>query len=355
MKPLHSAAARLGAGILTTGFRIMASLELNKIVGAILLGGLVSMVTGFVAEELVKPHGEIAETAAPASAAPSAPAVIEPVSGLIAKADVAAGQATAKKCQTCHDFTKGGPNKIGPNLWGIVGSKADEVAGYSFSDAMKQRADKVWTYEELNKFLAGPRIYVPGTKMTFAGLPKLEDRANVIAWLRQQSDSPMALPSDADIAAAEKAYQDAKAGAAAPAAATTTAAAQPAATETAAATVAPIADRLKTADPAKGQEVSRKCQACHDFTKGGPNKVGPNLWNIVGSKAADVPGYSFSDAMKQRADKAWTYQELDNYLAGPRAYVPGTKMTFAGLPNPQDRANLIAWLRQQADSPVPLP
>lgn len=357
MKPLHSAAARLGAGVLSTGFREMASLELNKIVGAILLGGLVCMVTGFVAEELVKPHGEVAETAAPPSAAPSAPAVIEPVSGLIAKADVAAGQATAKKCQTCHDFTKGGPNKIGPNLWGIVGSKADAVAGYSFSDAMKQRADKVWTYEELNKFLAGPRIYVPGTKMTFAGLSNLQDRANVIAWLRQQSDSPVALPSDADIAAAEKAYQDAKTAAAAPAAATTTAAAtaQPTASETAAATVAPIADRLKTADPAKGQQVSRKCQACHDFTKGGPNKVGPNLWNIVGSKAAAVPGYSFSDAMKARADKAWTYQELDNYLTGPRAYVPGTKMTFAGLPNPEDRANLIAWLRQQADSPVPLP
>jgi len=336
----------------------MASLELNKIVGAILLGGLVSMVTGFVAEELVKPHGEIAETAAPPTAAPSAPAVIEPVSGLLAKADVAAGQATAKKCQTCHDFTKGGPNKIGPNLWGIVGSKPAAVAGYSFSDAMKQRADKTWTYEELNQFLAGPRADVPGTKMTFVGLPKLEDRANIIAWLRQQSDSPMALPSDADIAAAQKAYNDAKAAAAKPAAATTTATAataQPAATQTAAAEVAPIADRLKKADPANGQQISRKCQACHDFTKGGPNKVGPNLWNIVGSKAADVPGYSFSDAMKQRADKVWTYQELDNYLAGPRAYVPGTKMTFVGLPNPQDRADLLAWLRQQADSPVPLP
>jgi cytochrome c len=172
----------------------MASLELNKIVGAILLGGLLCMVTGFVAEELVKPHGEIAETAAPASEAPSAPAVIEPVAGLIAKADVAAGQATAKKCQTCHDFTKGGPNKVGPNLWGVVGSKAVAVAGYSFSDAMKQRADKLWTYEELNQFLAGPRVYIPGTKMTFTGLPKLQDRANIIAWLRQQSDSPLPLP-----------------------------------------------------------------------------------------------------------------------------------------------------------------
>lgn len=172
----------------------MASLELNKIVGAILLGGLVSMVTGFVAEELVKPHGEIAETAAPAPAAPSAPAVVEPVSSLLAKADVAAGQATAKKCETCHDFTKGGPNKVGPNLWNIVGSKAAAVPGYSFSDAMKQRADKAWTFQELDNYLAGPRAYVPGTKMTFVGLPNPQDRADLIAWLRQQADAPVPLP-----------------------------------------------------------------------------------------------------------------------------------------------------------------
>ena len=225
------------------------------------------MVAGFVAEELVKPHGEVAETAAPPSA-PSAPAAIEPVSSLMAKADVAAGQETSKKCQTCHDFTKGGPNKVGPNLWGVVGSKAVAVAGYSFSDAMKQRADKLWTYEELNQFLAGPRVYIPGTKMTFTGLPKLQDRANIIAWLRQQSDSPQPLPSDADVAAAQKAYADAKAGVAKPAAATTASTAQPAATQTAAAEVAPIADRLKKADPAKGELISKKCQACHDFTKG---------------------------------------------------------------------------------------
>ena len=342
----------------------MDSFELNKILGAVLGTCLILLVTSFAASALFapnkpeKPGFEIAvkeEAAGGEKAAAAAPP--EPIEKLLQTASVQKGEQAAKKCAACHDFTKGGPNKIGPNLWGIVGSKAAEVPGYSFSDAMKQRADKLWTYEELNKFLAGPRTYVPGTKMTFVGLPKLQDRANVIAWLRQQSDSPLALPSAADIAAAEKAYQDAKAAAAKPEAATTTAAeaTQSATTETAAATVASIADRLKTADPAKGQQVSRKCQACHDFTKGGPNKIGPNLWNIVGSNAAAVPGYSFSDAMKQRADKAWTYQELDNYLTGPRAYVPGTKMTFAGLPNPQDRANIIAWLRQQADSPVPLP
>jgi cytochrome c len=338
----------------------MSSLEINKIAGAILVAGLVAMVTGFVAHELVnteRPGGQSAggeSAAAPAAeTTASAPAPIEPVSPLLAKADVAAGQETAKKCATCHDFNKGGPNKIGPNLWGIVGSHPGEVPNYAFSDAMKGRESKTWTYEELNDFLAGPKTDVPGTKMTFLGLPKLQDRANVIAWLRTLADQPVALPSDADIAAAQKAAEAAKTAAAAPAAATTAATTVPAASETAA--VAPIAERLKTADPAKGAVIAKKCMTCHDFTKGGPNKVGPNLWGIVGSHPAEVANYSFSDAMQARKDKTWTFEELDAFLAAPKADVTGTKMTFPGLPKPQDRADVLAWLRQQSDSPVPLP
>jgi cytochrome c len=255
----------------------------------------------------------------------------------------------------CHDFTKGGPNKVGPNLWGVVGSHPAEVANYAFSDAMKSRASKTWTFEELNNFLAAPRADVQGTKMTFPGLPKVQDRANVIAWLRTLSDQPVALPDQAAIDAAQKAYDAAKTNAAKPAVAAAT---QPAATTTTAAAeapAAPIAERLKMADPAKGEAVSKKCMACHSFTKGGPNKVGPNLWGIVGSHPADVANYAFSDAMKQRHDKIWNYEELDAFLTSPKANVTGTKMTFPGLPKPQDRADLIAWLRQQSDSPVPLP
>ncbi len=339
----------------------MSSLELSKIIGAILLAGLVAMVTGFVAHELVNPERQGGEGAAPAgetAAAPQGPPVIEPVSALLAKADVGAGQEIAKKCAICHDFTKGGPNKVGPNLWGIVGSHPAEVANYAFSAAMKQRESKTWTYEELDAFLTLPKTAVPGTKMTFPGLAKPQDRANVIAWLRTLADQPVALPSDADVAAAQKASEDAKAAAAKPAAAV--ASAQPAAAETTpaaspAAPLAPIANRLKTADAAKGEAVSKRCTACHDFTKGGPNKVGPNLWGIVGSHPAEVPNYSFSQALQQRKDKTWTYEELDAFLVGPKSDVPGTKMSFAGLPKPEDRADLIAWLRQQSDSPLPLP
>jgi cytochrome c len=383
----------------------MDTLEVNKFVGAILVGGLVAMVTGAVAHLLVAPkHHEggemaaISSGAAPEPSAAPAPATVEPVSPLLAKADPHKGQQIAMKCQACHDFTKGGPNKIGPNLWGIVGSKPAEVPGYSFSDAMKAREDKPWTYEALNDFLAAPRSFVPGTKMTFAGLPKVEDRADVIAYLRTLADSPLPLPSAADIAAAQSAAAaPAAAATTAPAAtttapaatttapaATTTAAAQPstaaapaagtasaaqpaasaagttataapAAPAAAPAGVAPIAERLKAADLSKGEAISKKCIVCHSFAKGAPNKVGPNLWGIVGSKPAEVPGYTFSDAMKAREDKPWTYEALDSFLTSPRTFVPGTKMTFPGLAKPQDRADIIAWLRQQADAPVPLP
>jgi cytochrome c len=344
----------------------METLEVNKFVGAILVGGLVAMVTGAVAHMLVAPKhhegGEMAAISSGAAPEPStapAPAALEPVSPLLAKADPHKGQQIAMKCQACHDFNKGGPNKIGPNLWGIVGSKPAEVPGYSFSDAMKAREDKPWTYEALNDFLAAPRSFVPGTKMTFAGLPKVADRADVIAYLRTLSDSPLPLPSAADIAAATKPVAAAQPAAAAPT--TTATAAAPAAGTTAAAApaapagVAPIAERLKVADLTKGESISKKCIVCHSFAKGAPNKVGPNLWGIVGSKPAEVPGYTFSDAMKAREDKPWTYEALDSYLTSPRTVVPGTKMTFPGLPKPQDRADLIAWLRTQSDSPVPLP
>ena len=147
----------------------MDTLEVNKFVGAILVGGLVAMVTGAVAHMLVAPkHHEggemaaISSGAAPEPSAAPAPAALEPVSPLLAKADPHKGQQIAMKCQACHDFNKGGPNKIGPNLWGIVGSKPAEVPGYSFSDAMKAREDKPWTYEALNDFLAAPRSFVPG-------------------------------------------------------------------------------------------------------------------------------------------------------------------------------------------------
>ena len=95
--------------------------------------------------------------------------------------------------------------------------------------------------------------------------------------------------------------------------------------------------------------------ACHTFEKGGPNRVGPNLWNIVGSDRGEGRGgFNFSAAMKAKGGK-WTFDELNKFLANPRGYVPGTAMTYAGISKPEQRADVIDYLRTLADNPVPLP
>ncbi|HEY1836795.1 MAG: c-type cytochrome [Rhizomicrobium sp.] len=112
---------------------------------------------------------------------------------------------------------------------------------------------------------------------------------------------------------------------------------------------------LPTADTAKGKDISHKCEQCHDLSKGGPNKIGPNLWAIVGAqRGTDRGGFDFSAAMKAKGG-TWTFDELFKFLKSPGAYIPGTKMTFAGLPSAKDRIDLIAWLRTQADSPTAIP
>jgi cytochrome c len=111
---------------------------------------------------------------------------------------------------------------------------------------------------------------------------------------------------------------------------------------------------LPAADVAAGKEVSARCEQCHDLAKGGPNKIGPNLWGVVGRARAMHPGFDYSSTMMANHD-SWTYEKLFRFLKSPQADMPGTKMTFAGLRSAQDRLNLLAYLRTQADSPLPIP
>jgi cytochrome c len=153
---------------------------------------------------LIKPHaleknvyvveGVGAPAAASGGSAPAPDAPIEPIAPLLASADVTAGAAAAKKCAACHGFDKGGANKVGPNLWDVVGGKHAHSATFAYSDALKKMADQDWSYEELNKFLANPKAYAPGTKMSFAGIKKAEERAQIIAYMRSLSDAPKPLP-----------------------------------------------------------------------------------------------------------------------------------------------------------------
>jgi len=133
-----------------------------------------------------------------AGGGPVVVAKAEPVLALLANADIAKGEQSAKVCATCHSFVKGGANAIGPGLWDVVNHDKGAHAGFAYSDALKNM-DGTWSYASLNKFLWKPKAYVEGTKMNFVGLKKPEDRANVIAYLRTLSDSPAGLPSAAQI------------------------------------------------------------------------------------------------------------------------------------------------------------
>jgi cytochrome c len=210
------------------------SFELNKIAGAILAAMLLAMVSGVIAGVLVHakplaqpaymvasaaPAPQTAEAAgakAPAAAAGKAPAAaggqpaaaaaagtqqanaeeggVEPIGPLLAAASVDDGKNRARVCNACHTFDKGGPNRIGPNLYDTVGEPiAEGHNGFSFSPALSAHKGEKWTVDELNQWLTKPQAFAKGSKMTFAGFSNAKDRADVIAYLNSLSDSPKPL------------------------------------------------------------------------------------------------------------------------------------------------------------------
>jgi len=117
----------------------------------------------------------------------------------------------------------------------------------------------------------------------------------------------------------------------------------------------PIEFYLASADPAKGEQVFKKCAACHNADNGGANALGPNLWGVLGEPIGKgAQGFAFSEALSGKGGN-WDWNSLSDWLANPKKFAPGTKMTFAGLSNPEDRANVIAFLNAHSNSPLPLP
>jgi cytochrome c len=184
----------------------MDAFEKNKIAGAILSALLLTVSIDVLSNTLFDkgkaqgigydlPSDEGAPSSSEKQAAAAEPSVPFPV--LLAKADPARGEKAVGKCKACHSFEKGGPNRVGPNLYGIITHTMGAAAGFNYSSAFKEKnAQKaVWTFEAMDSYLTNPKAYIKGTNMAFAGISKAEERADLIAYLRTLSDSPAPLPA----------------------------------------------------------------------------------------------------------------------------------------------------------------
>ena len=176
----------------------MWSMNTNKYLGGLILVAWLLLIVDFVGDQIIPPMEPVVSKASADSVSvlkaeekPSVPD--QPLSVLLAAANVDKGKKVAKKCVACHSFKNGGKNKVGPNLYNIMGNDRGVVPGFSYSSAIKTMAGK-WGFEDMNEFLKKPKKFMPGTKMSFSGLKKPGDRAAMILYLRSFADSPVTLP-----------------------------------------------------------------------------------------------------------------------------------------------------------------
>ena len=177
----------------------MNSFEVNKVLGAVLGALLFAAGSGFVAELIYHPKpagnaGYDLPEPQPEAAAAAPEAKVEPIAVRLASANVEKGEAGTKACHACHNFEKGGPNKVGPDLYGVVERPKASHPGFDYSAALKEKGG-TWTYADLDGFLTNPKGYVKGTKMAYAGIASPQERANVIAYLRTLAETPKPLPA----------------------------------------------------------------------------------------------------------------------------------------------------------------
>lgn len=214
----------------------------------------------------------------------------------LAQGDVKKGKKVAKKCKACHTMKEGGRNKLGPALYGVLGSKAASVEGYKYSKALK-KSGIVWDEHTFNDFITKPRKVVKGTKMSFGGVKKATQRADLLAYFKTLGAKEV----------------DATEG-----------------------IVGSIEGGKKVA--------KRHCTVCHSFDKGGKVVFGPNLFGIAGKPAAAVEGYRYSKALKN-SGLIWTEKNVIAFMSNPEQFVKGTTARFPGLKSAKDKADIVAYIK----------
>lgn len=344
----------------------MQTMTINKIIAAVLLALLVGKGADILGN--IPFHAEAPEE--PAFAVASAEseetaeqkAAQEPegpsLAARLAEASADAGERTFRKCAACHTIEEGGANRVGPNLYNVVGAELGHADGFNYSGALTDFGGE-WTYARLDQWLEAPNELIPGNRMGFAGLSDGQERADVIAYLRANTDDPPPLP-EAEQAAAEPAEESGAAESGqesaqaekddAPSQAQQAGAADGAQSGESSA----LAGALREASADRGKKLFNRCATCHTIEKGAPHRVGPNLHNVVGADRARRDGFSYSSNFADLEGR-WTYQRLSEFIANPMDTVPGTRMAFAGLDSLQDRADVIAYLRDNTEDPPPLP
>ncbi len=215
-------------------------------------------------------------------------------SGALAAGDIAKGKRLAKKCTVCHTLNKGGKNRLGPNLYGILGSSTASVKGYKYSKAMAS-SGIIWDEVSFTEFMTRPKKFLKGTKMSYLGLKKAAQRADLLAYFKTLTDA--------------------------------------------------VPNQMGAGDAVEGKVAAvKQCQICHSFDKGGKLVYGPNLFGVYGELAGSVKGYNYSKALS-KSGITWTEANLIEFLADPKKFVKGTKANFPGVKSAKKRADIVAYLR----------
>lgn len=213
----------------------------------------------------------------------------------LAAGDADKGKKVAKKCKTCHTLNEGGKDRLGPNLYGVLGRTAGTKDGYKFSKAMAG-SGLVWDDAAFTDFVFKPKKVVPGTKMSFGGVKKATQRQDLLAYFKTlgSADAAETVPAGN------------------------------------------VEDGIKVAE--------KHCTVCHSFEKGGKVVFGPNLFDMAGKPAAAIEGFRYSQALKG-SGLTWTDINLVGFLANPEQFLPGTTARFPGLKSAQDKADILAYMK----------